>query len=405
MSAPCVCSLHGSALIIFCDRCRELLCEDCLTSDEHRNHGFVRLRDACKEQIDEVTKQAQKLSIKYTKTSDVIARVSKTKKYHEEKFDKATMTVNNLYEELIKLIKKNQEQALLLIRGLKESRGMGLDRLAWEVDKTNQRAVNIGKAVARLRQNLEGNNVSTLLEIKGLQSSIEAVDDFYKMLEETTDADTTRLRALVNSVEKILQKNQKLLPRPWEFAENLTFDEKTADSNLSTSGDKTQVRYSNRLPSKGAKSFANILAAQCFTSGRHYWEVEVKGAESWTVGVVEQGWQQKGNRRALGEDCQSWGLQLDSGRLLALHDDEATSLKGSEFERLGIFLDSDKGQLQFYDVVIGQALHIFYNKFKNSVHPAFSVGHEGGITSQLILCHLVPQHQHLQANLNNDSET
>nr|XP_023663169.1 E3 ubiquitin-protein ligase TRIM39-like isoform X1 [Paramormyrops kingsleyae] len=403
--APCVCSLHGSALIIFCERCRELLCEDCLSSDAHRNHGFVRSRDACKEQIDEVTKQAQKLTIKYAKTGDVIARVSKTKKDHEEKFDKATTTVNKLYEELRKLIKKNQEQALLLIQGLKESRGKELDRLAQEVDKTNQRATDIGKAVAQLRHNLEGNSVSTLLEIKALQSSIEAVDDFYRMLEEKTDADTTRLSALVNSVEKILQENQKLLPRPWEFAENLTFDEKTADNNLSTSSDKTQVRYFNKLPSKGAESFANILAAQCFTNGRHYWEVEVKGAESWTVGVVEEGWQQKGNRHALGEDCLSWALQLDDGRLLALHNDDAINLKGSEFERLGIFLDYDKGQLQFYNVVIGQPLHIFYKKFKNSIQPAFSIGHENGTISQLVLCHLVPQRQHLQTNLNNDSET
>lgn len=191
----------------------------------------------------------------------------------------------------------------------------------------------------------------------------------------------------------------------FEVAENLTFDEKTADNNLSTSDDKTQVRYFNKLSSKRAESFSNILATQCFTNGRHYWEVEVKGANSWTVGVVERGWQQKGNRHALGEDCLSWALQLDSGRLLALHDDDAISLKGSEFERLGIFLDYDKGQLQFYNVVIGQPLHVFYKKFKNSVHPAFSIGHENGTISQLVLCPLVPQHQHLQTNLNNDSET
>ncbi|XP_076868411.1 ret finger protein-like 3 isoform X2 [Brachyhypopomus gauderio] len=179
------------------------------------------------------------------------------------------------------------------------------------------------------------------------------MNQFYSNVEKRMKVDGMRMNALENSVTKILQQNEKLLPQPWEFPEAITFDLDNKHKDLIISEDKYQVSLRS-IPKKllkdskrtRAKS-ANILASQCFSTGRHYWEVDVAGSLNWSVGVVEKDWLKNGMGRLLGRDKRSWVLESDEGNLTVLHHNDISTVSEASVQRLGVFVDCDKGRVKF----------------------------------------------------------
>ncbi|XP_076868410.1 ret finger protein-like 3 isoform X1 [Brachyhypopomus gauderio] len=186
-----------------------------------------------------------------------------------------------------------------------------------------------------------------------LFQSLETMNQFYSNVEKRMKVDGMRMNALENSVTKILQQNEKLLPQPWEFPEAITFDLDNKHKDLIISEDKYQVSLRS-IPKKllkdskrtRAKS-ANILASQCFSTGRHYWEVDVAGSLNWSVGVVEKDWLKNGMGRLLGRDKRSWVLESDEGNLTVLHHNDISTVSEASVQRLGVFVDCDKGRVKF----------------------------------------------------------
>ncbi|XP_072890990.1 E3 ubiquitin-protein ligase TRIM39-like [Hemitrygon akajei] len=72
---------------------------------------------------------------------------------------------------------------------------------------------------------------------------------------------------------------------------SVTLDVETANPYLEVSEDRKSVRRTRtwrNLPDTG-KRFTNrpcVLGSEGFTSGRHYWEVEVTGNQDWCLGVA-----------------------------------------------------------------------------------------------------------------------
>lgn len=194
-----------------------------------------------------------------------------------------------------------------------------------------------------------------------------------------------------------LSNNAICFPFVLTVGENITFDEHAAHELLKISGDNTTVKYgasqsfNRRQKHKQTETVLNVLASQSFTEGSHYWEVNVKNTERWTVGVVEKGWVKKGIRQTLGQDRRSWVLQMDGYSLVALHNDDTTMIREAVIQQLGIFLDFKKGILQFFNVHSGNALHTFAGKFKNPLLPAFSIELQKGSKPVMKLCALVPR--------------
>uniref|UniRef100_A0A8C4XD46 B30.2/SPRY domain-containing protein n=1 Tax=Erpetoichthys calabaricus TaxID=27687 RepID=A0A8C4XD46_ERPCA len=74
---------------------------------------------------------------------------------------------------------------------------------------------------------------------------------------------------------------------------DVTFDPETAHPYLIVSEDGKEVRHTDtrQKVTDNPKRFdrcANVLAREGFTSGRHYWEVEVGGKTEWDLGVARE---------------------------------------------------------------------------------------------------------------------
>ncbi|XP_039356682.1 butyrophilin subfamily 3 member A3-like [Mauremys reevesii] len=127
-----------------------------------------------------------------------------------------------------------------------------------------------------------------------------------------------------------------------------------------------------------------VLGCEGFTSGRHYWEVEVGGGEYWAVGVARESVKRKGEIIFETEEG-IWAVGYWGSQYLA-----ATSPRFPLFlkwvpRRIRVYLDYEVGQVAFFDADRGVLIFAFPPSFfaGERIHPWLWVW---DTESQLRLC-------------------
>lgn len=157
----------------------------------------------------------------------------------------------------------------------------------------------------------------------------------------------------------------------------LTFDVDTAHPSIQVSRDKTVAVESDIINhhANNNKRFlqcVNILAAQGFQSGRHYWEVEVGSSPKWDLGVASENVDRRA-RIKLSPESGYWTLRLRNGNEYSAGTQPWTRLQVRCFpQRLGVFLDCDERRVSFYNADDMSLLYSFANGPRDKVFPFFS---------------------------------
>ncbi|XP_034535337.1 uncharacterized protein LOC117809940 [Notolabrus celidotus] len=178
------------------------------------------------------------------------------------------------------------------------------------------------------------------------------------------------------------------------FAVEMTFDPDTAHPALTLSDDCKQVHHGDewkKLPDNPERfrRCGNVLGKQSFSSGRSYFEVQVKGKTAWTVGVAKESIDRKGKTK-LGPGYGYWTIWLRNGdEYTAIDVPSARLALKSHPQKVGVFVNYEEGLVCFYDVDTADLLYIFTDcSFTERLYPFFSPScHDNGINSApLIIC-------------------
>uniref|UniRef100_A0A1A7YZF7 Tripartite motif containing 105 n=1 Tax=Iconisemion striatum TaxID=60296 RepID=A0A1A7YZF7_9TELE len=157
----------------------------------------------------------------------------------------------------------------------------------------------------------------------------------------------------------------------------LTFDVETAHPSIYVSRDKTvAVECDDVIPHTNHDQrflqCVNVLAAQSFQSGRHYWEVEVGRSPKWDVGVASEAVDRR-TRIKLSPESGYWTLRLRKGNEYWAGTQPWTRLQvGSPPQRIGVYLDCDERRVSFYDADDMRLLYMFSSGPRCRVLPFFS---------------------------------
>ncbi|XP_064182548.1 tripartite motif containing 105 [Anguilla rostrata] len=157
----------------------------------------------------------------------------------------------------------------------------------------------------------------------------------------------------------------------------LTFDPETAHPSLCLSRDKTSVvECQEMLPYKrNPKRFTqcvNVLAAQGFPSGRHYWEVGVAGNAKWDLGVALEAVDRRA-RAKLSPENGYWTLRLRDGGRYWAGTQPWTPLRVDPPPRtVGVFLDCEERLVSFYNAESMRLIYSFRHGPRGRAYPFFS---------------------------------
>ncbi|XP_032903270.1 E3 ubiquitin-protein ligase TRIM39-like [Amblyraja radiata] len=157
---------------------------------------------------------------------------------------------------------------------------------------------------------------------------------------------------------------------------SVTLDVETAHAQLEVSEDRKRVRLTwtvRRVPDTGKRftKYGCVLGSEGFTSGRHYWEVEVAGSRYWSLGVAAESVERKrGVTRT--PETGVWSIARLGDWFVALTSPLSPLPARPIPGRVGVYLSYESGTVSFYDADTKSHLHTFTgNKFTEKLYPFF----------------------------------
>ncbi|XP_069503116.1 butyrophilin subfamily 1 member A1-like [Ambystoma mexicanum] len=179
-----------------------------------------------------------------------------------------------------------------------------------------------------------------------------------------------------------LRKFKEFLPKDAEwrqartYAEDITLDPDTSHPLLILSEDRRRVRRSYtsqdllNTPER-YDTYSCVLGEEKFTSGRHYWEVEVGGV-LWYMGVCDESVSRKG-QPVLSPETGYWTMGVRYGDGLWAFTSPKYALPTRVLPKtVGIFLDYEDGRVSFYNIEEGAELLTFHSQtFPKTLRPYF----------------------------------
>ncbi len=173
---------------------------------------------------------------------------------------------------------------------------------------------------------------------------------------------------------------------------DVTLHPDTAQPNLILSDDGKQVSDGDirqKLPDKPERFdyCVCVLGKEGFSSGRFYFEVQVKGKTGWDLGVVRESINRKGKITARPSDGY-WSVILRNGDEYKACAGPLVSLSlRVKPQRVGVFVDYEEGLVSFYDVESSSHIYSFTaQSFTEKLYPYFNPDlNDGGKNSSPLI--------------------
>ncbi|XP_074158109.1 putative E3 ubiquitin-protein ligase TRIML1 [Sminthopsis crassicaudata] len=368
------CDQHGERVMFFCEEDHRALCDSCL-APEHKDHQVLPLEtaaDKCKNTLLEMWRILQKKEEKLQTALDTMRR---REAQFTERSDTLKESANSEYGKIQQFL--GDEKYEYGIRVVKASRSNLFQLELYEL-KVFQEIEKLQQMMLEVDENLD----MMPLEM------IQAVPDTLKKKEELV-LQRPELPFIPWPICSITGMQEFLM----SFHRDITLDPESAHPHLILSEDLKSVQYGSicqDLPDnkKRFDSVLGVLGTQKFTSGKHYWEVEVGDKTEWALGICKDS-----VGRFSWEDVMAI-TAFTSGNGYFFCTSEKTIQLSRPLHKVGIFLDCEKQQITFYDIVYRSLVNTKSNiDLEGPLRPYFSpcLPYDKSTPGSLTICTKTPQ--------------
>ncbi|KAJ8382429.1 hypothetical protein SKAU_G00032070 [Synaphobranchus kaupii] len=362
------CEEHEEKLKLFCEDDQVAICLVCGMSRDHKTHSVIPINEAFENYKEKVSAALQRVELQMEEAS--ASQTLTNQKMMEIKDNAAVLEDQISWEfgQLREFLRCEEEEAKARLCREKEERLRLLDNT---LTHTTQQISALEITAQQLQEKLrEDDNPTQLRGIKNLITSAETL--FQRPLEVPMDL---QAGAFVGPLQYRLWRKMSSILNPAPAP--LTLDPDTAYPCLTVSPCRTSVRVGEiqpNLPNNPERFtlYNIVLGSQGFSSGRHYWEVEVGDKTAWGLGVVAESVNRK-EEISLCPDDGFWTLVLRNGEEYeACTSTENLLSLPQKPHRVGVYLDYPRGQVSFYDARDMSHIFTFSDTFHQPVYPYFN---------------------------------
>ncbi|XP_036409215.1 tripartite motif-containing protein 16-like protein [Megalops cyprinoides] len=403
------CEAHGRPLERYCPAHSCCMCQQC-EEEEHQGHGATPLREARGKIEEELQQKQEEITKTVTAAENAISKLqintvsikSSVQEVHgllEQRFSELQAAVERAQREAVELLEGQERRAVRQAEGVQahlqqrcaemKSRLLSAEKL-----RRNKNDIDFLQEHAQWRK--ETLDVSLPNVNIGLTDSLTAfghvvTEATQELCEQLLNAYRDKLKAALRSeklgVKTVVCDPDRQIPVPdpktredfLKYSATLTFDAQTAHSFLRLTEENRKA--TNTTPWQHAypdvperfEHWRQVLAAESFYLGRHYFEAEASG-EGTHVGLTYRSIDRKSQEDSgcITGNGFSWCLQWNGRGFSAWHGGVETPLPEAAFTRIGVYVDFDGGLLAFYGVGDSMTpLHQYRVEFLEPLYPAF----------------------------------
>ncbi|XP_060727474.1 E3 ubiquitin-protein ligase TRIM39-like [Tachysurus vachellii] len=381
-----LCQKHERALELFCRDDQKCVCQFCIETD-HKNHNTVPIEEESRERktqlVETQTDVQQMIQDRLKKIKEIKHSVEQSKRSTEkEKADNV-----EVFTALIRSIERSQAE----LPEMMEEKQKAAERQAEGLIKELEQEISVLKRRdTELEQLSHTEEHLHLLQIYSsmcspphtknwTEISINTDVSVYTVMTALSQLQQTLNKKLTKSVnDKLKETVSTELKRIQQYAVDVTLDPDTAHPDLILSADGKQVRdgYKQQNLPDTPQRFDEcicVLGNQSFSSGRFYYEVQVRGKTGWTLGVARENINRKGKITLIPQNGFWTVILRNKNQYDACADPYVPLTLRKKVEVVGVFVDYEEGLVSFYDVKSRSHIYSFTGQtFTKKLYPYFS---------------------------------
>ncbi|XP_075046873.1 E3 ubiquitin-protein ligase TRIM39-like [Mixophyes fleayi] len=371
------CSVHRKILDFYCTDDSVCICAYCCVIGEHRGHLVEMLDVASEKKKEKLRNVLQKLTTKKEETEKRVQRLQEHMIEDQERAAGVTERVTALFRDIRRQLEDLEKRVLSEISRQEESVSLSVSDLIQQLEINKDE-------LSRKMHHIEelcnmSDPVTVLLEPDtGDLCDTEDKERHDNQGNSVRDLDVSVISGTLHTLSDIIRGIIRgiYVQEPTDILLNVN----TAANNIHISSDRKSTSWSHRMQNyrerpERFQSHPQVLSTESFSSGRHYWEVEVSKSVSWRVGMCYPSIDRRGGQSRIGDNNKSWGLRWHNKEYAVIHEKKEIQLRGNiPCDRVRIYLDYEAGQLSFYSLCDPTShLYTFTATFTEPLHAALCV--------------------------------
>ncbi|KAJ1146470.1 hypothetical protein NDU88_012743 [Pleurodeles waltl] len=327
-----LCEKHEEKLRLFCAEDQRMICWVCRESKEHKTHSASPVEEAAEEYK---VKLQEWLRLLKKQEEYILEAQVKEAKQHEAMRDKLRtekQKIESESEELRQLLKENEQTLLRKLEEMEKQITMVENA---NITKLSNQITSLKALITEIEDKCEGpawellkDVGSTLSRCNNVKLQCPEVVKSYKVMV-TLDPD---------------------IAHPWL---------RLSEGGTRVRGTSTAQRLPD-TPKRFTYYWPCVLGSEGFTSGRHYWEVQLlQEGKGWEVGVAAESVERK-RSFPWSPEGGVWAVERGSGGQYSALTSPKTPLSPREKPlKLGVYLDYEGGRLSLYNADSMELLYTF----------------------------------------------
>ncbi|XP_068108910.1 uncharacterized protein [Hyperolius riggenbachi] len=364
------CSVHKKILEYYCTEDAACVCVSCTLAGEHRGHQVETLQEASEKKKKKLRNDLQTLMTETEEAEKRVQSLEESRRKAQEKADGEAVRVTALFRDLRRRLEELEERVLSDITRRVQCYDDIIRQL--EIKKAE-----LSRNMRHIEELCHMTDPLTVLQESDTGDLCDTEDRHDKQLHDGGDLDVASIsHTLHTGLADIMSGvTGGISVQPAD----ILLDLNTACYSLHMSDDRKTVSWSpwQNYPAtpQRLQDYSQVLSSRSFSSGRHYWEVDVGGSDIWRVGMCYPSIDRRGEQSGIGGNNKSWGLCRWGNEYSVIHDRKEIVLPdGIPSDRVRIYLDYEAGQISFYALCDPiRHLHTFTATFTEPLHAGLLV--------------------------------